>query len=204
MSKTRINPNVLYLTELAVLLAIVVLMGFTPIGYLKTAGLEITLITVPVILGAIILDEKAGAILGLAFGLTSFMQCVMGTSAFGVILMGISVWRCFLVCVPTRLLMGYLCGLIFKAFKSKNALAFGVSGLSGALLNTLFFMTTLMLCFWHTDLIQGFATQLGTANVFAFVLAFVGINGLIEAVACTVLAVAIAVPLYKYVNTNLR
>ncbi len=197
MRKARVNPRVLYLTELSVLLAILLLMAFTPIGYIKTAGLEIALITIPVILGATLLDEKAGAILGLAFGITSFIQAVSGLSAFGVLLFQIRPVATFLVCVPTRCLMGWLCGLIFKAFKKKNALAYGVSGLAGALLNTLFFMTTLLAFFWKTDLIQGFATQLGSTNVFAFTIAFVGINGLIEAITCTVLAVALALPLRK-------
>ncbi len=197
MKKARINPRILYLTELSVLLAILLLMAFTPIGYIKTAGLEIALITIPVILGATLLDEKAGAILGLAFGITSFIQAVSGLSAFGVLLFQIRPVATFLVCVPTRCLMGWLCGLIFKAFKKKNALAYGVSGLAGALLNTLFFMTTLLAFFWKTDLIQGFATQLGSTNVFAFTVAFVGINGLIEAITCTVLAVALALPLRK-------
>lgn len=197
MKKARVNPRVLYLTELSVLLAILLLMAFTPIGYIKTAGLEIALITIPVILGATLLDEKAGAILGLAFGITSFIQAVSGLSAFGVLLFQIRPVATFLVCVPTRCLMGWLCGLIFKAFKKKNALAYGVSGLAGALLNTLFFMTTLLAFFWKTDLIQGFATQLGSTNVFAFTVAFVGINGLIEAITCTVLAVALALPLRK-------
>lgn len=197
MKKARVNPRVLYLTELSVLLAILLLMAFTPIGYIKTAGLEIALITIPVILGATLLDEKAGAILGLAFGITSFIQAVSGLSAFGVLLFQIRPVATFLVCIPTRCLMGWLCGLIFKAFKKKNALAYGVSGLAGALLNTLFFMTTLLAFFWKTDLIQGFATQLGSTNVFAFTVAFVGINGLIEAITCTVLAVALALPLRK-------
>ena len=38
-----------YLVEMALLVAIILLMAFTPIGYIKTAGLEITLIVVPVV-----------------------------------------------------------------------------------------------------------------------------------------------------------
>lgn len=44
-----------YLVELALLVAIVLLMAFTPIGYIKTFGLEITLIVVPVAVGAVTL-----------------------------------------------------------------------------------------------------------------------------------------------------
>lgn len=185
------------MTELAILIAVVVLMAFTPIGYLKTAGLEITFITIPVIVGAIVLGPKAGAILGGVFGVTSFLQAALGMSAFGVLLMEISPLRCFLVCIPTRILMGLCTGLIWNLFKNKSLAAYSLTGLSGALLNTLFFMSTLIACFWSTDLIQGMAQSLGTTGVFAFVFAFVGINGLVEAVCCFVLASAVA----KAVNT---
>lgn len=59
-------------------------------------------------------------------------------------------------------------------------------------LNTLFFMSTLVLIFYHTDYIQGFVTSLGVSNPFTFVLAFVGAQGLIEAVVCFILAGAIS------------
>ena len=39
--------------EMALLVAIILLMAFTPIGYIKTFGLEITLIVVPVTVGVL-------------------------------------------------------------------------------------------------------------------------------------------------------
>ena len=60
--------------ELALLVAIIIVLAFTPLGYIKTLGLEITLIVVPVTVGAITLGPAAGAVLGLVFGLTSFIQ----------------------------------------------------------------------------------------------------------------------------------
>ena len=53
-----------YLVEMALLVAIILIMAFTPIGYIRTAGLEITLIVVPVAVGAVTLEPAAGAILG--------------------------------------------------------------------------------------------------------------------------------------------
>lgn len=41
------------LVELALLTAIIAVMTFTPIGYLKLGPLELTLINVPVIIGAV-------------------------------------------------------------------------------------------------------------------------------------------------------
>ena len=71
-----------YLVEMALLVAIILIMAFTPIGYIRTAGLEITLIVVPVAVGAVTLGPAAGAILGGVFGVTSFIQC-FGMSPFG-------------------------------------------------------------------------------------------------------------------------
>ena len=192
MKKQRVNSQVLQMTELAILVAVIVVMAFTPLGYLKTAGLEITLITIPVIVGAIVLGPKSGAFLGGVFGVTSFLQAALGLSPFGVMLMAISPLKCFIVCIPTRILMGFCTGLIWNLWKNKSIAAYSVTSLSGALLNTLFFMSALVAGFWNTDLIQGMTETLGTSGVFAFVIAFVGVNGLVEAICCFLIATAVA------------
>ena len=74
--------------EMALLVAVILLLAFTPLGYIRTLGLEITLIVVPVTVGAVTLGPAAGAVLGAAFGITSFIQC-FGMSPFGGVLLGI-------------------------------------------------------------------------------------------------------------------
>lgn len=68
------------LVEMALLVAIILILAFTPLGYIKTLGLEITLIVVPVTIGAIILGPLGGAVLGAVFGITSFIQCFWNES----------------------------------------------------------------------------------------------------------------------------
>ncbi len=182
------------LTQLAILVAVIILMAFTPLGYIRTLGLEITFVMIPVIIGAITIGPGAGAFLGFVFGLTSFIQC-FGMSPFGATLFAINPIYCFIVCVVTRTLMGWLCGLIFKCFPEKNLAAYSISSLSGALLNTLFFMSALILLFGKTEFIMGFR---GSMGVIEFVVAFVGINGLVEAVACFVIATAISRAVARY------
>ena len=114
MSEKRINTK--YLVELALLVAIILIMAFTPIGYIKTAGLEIALLVVPVAVGAVVLGPKGGAILCAVFGITSFIQC-FGMSAFGTILLGINPVCTFIVCVPTRILEGWLTGVIYQGLR---------------------------------------------------------------------------------------
>ncbi|MBQ9886841.1 MAG: ECF transporter S component [Lachnospiraceae bacterium] len=188
------NSKVTYMVELAVLIALILIMGLTPLGYIKTLGLEITLIVVPVAIGAITLGPKAGAILGGVFGLTSFYQC-FGMSAFGAALLSINPVGAFITCVPTRILVGLLTGLIFKALHSKKSMkepSYYIASLACPIMNTIFFMSCLVIFFYNTEYIQGFVKSLGSSNPFAFVIAFVGINGLVEAIACFVVASAVA------------
>ena len=194
--------NTTYMVEMALLIAIILIMAFTPIGYIKTFGLEITLIVVPVAVGAVVLGPTAGAILGGVFGLTSFIQC-FGMSAFGAMLLSINPAGIFVLCFVTRLVMGWLTGLIAQGLKKVKALkgaSVFIANLCCPLLNTLLFMTTLILFFYQTEFIQGLAKNMKVANPFAFVIAFVGVNGLVEAAACFVVGSAITKALQHSVN----
>lgn len=197
MNKSKFSTK--YLVELALLTAIILLMAFTPIGYIKTAGLEITLIVVPVAVGAVILGPTGGAILGGVFGITSFIQC-FGMSQFGSILLGINPFLTFLVCVPTRILEGWLTGLIFKGLcktKLPKAASVTIANLCCPLLNTAFFMGSLVTLFAGT-----MREMFGMTKVIPFIVAFVGINGVIEAVVCFVLGAAISGALRKALRNN--
>ena len=161
--------------------------------YLRTPGLTITFLTVPVAVGAIILGPTAGAICGAAFGLTSVVMALTGGSAFSAALLQINPFGLLFTCLVPRILEGWICGLIFQLVKkfSKNG-AFIVASLSCPLLNTLFFMSSLVLFFYNTEYIQGLVTKLGATNPLIFVILFVGVQGAIEAVACTILGSAVS------------
>lgn len=182
-----------FMVKLGLMVAIIVVMAFSPLGYLRTPGLTITFLTVPVAVGAIILGSAAGAVCGTAFGLTSVAMALTGGSAFSAALMQINPFGLLFTCLVPRILEGWLCGLIFQAVKriSKNG-AYIVASLSCPLLNTLFFMGSLVLFFYNTDYIQGIASGLGAANPLLFVVLFVGLQGAIEAVACTLLGSAVS------------
>lgn len=190
--KNNNSNKTLYMVELALMVAIIFVMAFTPLGYLRTPGLSITFLTVPVAVGAMILGPKGGAVCGLAFGVTSLIQCFMGGS-FGSMLLSINPAGTAFTCIVPRILEGWICGLIFAALKNamKNR-AFLVAGLACPLLNTIFFMTSIVVIFYNTDYIQGFVETLGVTNPFTFVIAFVGVQGLIEAVVCFIIASAVA------------
>ena len=181
-----------YMTELALMSAIIFLMAFTPLGYFRTPGLSITFLTVPVAVGAIILGPEGGAVCGLVFGITSLIQCFMGGS-FGSMLLSINPLGTAFTCIVPRVLEGLLCGLVFRWIKrvSKNSAYFAAS-LACPLLNTVFFMSAIVLIFYHTEYIQRLVQTLGVTNPLMFVVAFVGVQGMIEAVVCFLIASAVS------------
>ena len=195
--KTNMSAKTLKMIQLALLTAIIVLMAFTPVGFIRTPGLEITLIGIPVVVGAVLLGPSGGAILGAVFGLCSFLQC-FGMSPFGAVLLGINPFWTFVVCFVPRTLMGWLSALIFKGLRKVDKtrfFSFLAACLGGALLNTILFLSALMLFFGQSEYIL---SMQGSMNVFAFVLAFVGVNGLIEAIVCAVVGTAISKALYMF------
>ncbi len=186
------------MTMLALLVAIMLIMSYTPLGYLNIGPLAITFNIIPVAIAAIALGPKGGTIIGAVFGLTSFLQCIGigGTSAFGATLFGISPIFTFIVCFLPRILDGWLLGIIFRATAKKLSVDKGlfITGFCSAFLNTLFFMTSLMVLFGNTDYIRG---MMGGMNVIAFMAAFVGINAVVEILAATLIVGAVGFAMYK-------
>lgn len=190
------HEKVLRLTTVGMLAALELILAFTPVGYLKIGLLSITFMTIPVIIGAVTGGVWAGVVLGLTFGLTSFVQC-FGMDAFGTALMGINAAGTFVMCVVTRTLMGLMCALIYKGLCKTRLPAparVGIAAFSAPFLNTAFFVPCLLLFFWNTEYIQSIAAG---KSVLAFLVAMVGVNGVVEWIVCTVVGAAVALPLTK-------
>lgn len=71
---TMKNEKTYELVLTALFTAIIVIMAFTPLGYIPLVVINATIIHIPVILGALFLGPKKGAFLGFVFGLTSFIN----------------------------------------------------------------------------------------------------------------------------------
>lgn len=187
------------LTRLAILSALIFLLCNLPI---KIGVIEITLGMIPVAIGAITMGPVNGMILGAVFGTASLLQCfgIFIPSPFGQTILSINPLYTVLLCYVPRVLMALLVALIFKAFKKKNALAYGASALMAAVLNTVFFVPLAMLFFWNTDYFKSLCEFFGTDNFFLFAAAFASVNAIVEAVVCCILGGASA----KAVDTITR
>ena len=186
------------LTVLGLLTGILLLMAYTPLGYLNIGPLAISFTVIPVALAAITLGPAGGAAAGAVFGLTSFLQCigVGGVSSMGVVLFGINPVLAFIQRFVPRLLDGLLLGYIFRGVKKASNARLGcfITGFFSAFLNTLFFMTALVVLFGNTEYMQGL---IGGKNIILFVCGFVGINAVCEMVSSTIITGAVGFALLK-------
>ena len=191
------KTNVRALTILALMTALVIIFSFTPIGSIPVGPLVITLNTIPVAIAAIALGPKGGLALGAVFGLMSFLQCIgVGIpSGMGAMLFSISPFLAFLQRFVPRALDGFLVGLIFRGCEKKlGRWACFIAGFCTAFLNTLFFMSALVLLFGNTEYVQGL---INGRNVIVFICAFVGVNAVVEMISSTLIAGFVGTALYQ-------
>ena len=89
--------NAKQLTLLGLMTALLLLMSFTPLGYLNIGPLAITFNVIPVAVSALALGPVGGLIAGSVFGLTSFLQAI---GVGGVSMLGSTVFLHFAVLCP--------------------------------------------------------------------------------------------------------
>ncbi len=194
--KTGFKPR--ELTLLGLMTALLLVMSYTPLGYLNIGPLAITFNMIPVAICAIALGPWGGMITGAVFGITSFLQClgIGGISAMGVTLFEIDPVLAFLQRFLPRVAFGVLTGFVHIGIKKwlGSTVAGFVAGFSAAFLNTALFMLTLVLFFGNSSYIQGL---MGGQNVFLFICSYVGVNAIFEMLVSTLVTGALNKALEK-------
>lgn len=194
--KKHLQP--MQLALLGLMTAILLLMAYTPLGYLNIGPLAITFNMIPVAISAITLGPVGGAITGGVFGMTSFLQCIGigGTSAMGAVLFGINPILAFVQRFVPRVLDGLIIGYIFNGVRkhTNTYVSCAVTGFFSAFLNTVFFMFALVVLFGNTEYVQ---ELMGGKNVILFICTFVGVNAIFEMISSTIITGAVGAALFK-------
>ncbi|MBQ3305506.1 MAG: ECF transporter S component [Clostridia bacterium] len=181
---------------LALLVAVLIVLGYVNIP--QPAGLSITFNMIPVAIAAIVLGPLGGAIIGGAFGLISFLQCfgICGFSGMGAALVAINPFLTFVQRFFPRLIDGLLLGYIYRLLRPRTNVyvACAITGFFAAFLNTLLFMTSLVWLFGSTEYMQA---SMAGRGMLAYIVAAVGVNGLVEMLVSTVLTGAVGSALKK-------
>lgn len=169
MNRKKLTELVL----LALFTALIVLLGFTPLGLIPLGFINVTILCIPVIVGTLFMGLKSGLVLGAAFGITSFISALIKPSALVATLMGASPVLVAVMCLLPRLLIPVAATLTYRALRVKHEhLAAAVAAAVGSLTNTVFYLG-LMLLFYALcgidssavlGLIGGTAAIAGTAE----------------------------------------
>lgn len=193
------------MAELGMLIAITLLMGLTPLGTIPTPFLSISLVTVPVAIAAILDGPKGGTIVGGTFGLTSLINAITGKSGMMSALLMINPFGAVFTTLVPRLLEGLLVGLIFAGLHKIKPLktpSYYIAAVCCPLLNTLFFMSSIIAFYWNSEYIQNLVIAKGATNPVNFVILLVGVQGIVEAVTCLVIAGAVSQAVAKVLKRD--
>ncbi len=122
------NEKTYELVLMALFTAIIVIMAFTPLGYIPLVVINATIIHIPVILGALFLGPKKGAFLGFVFGFTSFINNTFKAvtpSAFvfspvlAANVVGVSgIFKSLYICFVPRILVGVVPYFVYIGLRS--------------------------------------------------------------------------------------
>lgn len=203
------SEKTLGLVELALFSAIILTMAFVPyLGYIPLGFMNATIIHIPVILGALFLGPKKGAILGGIFGLTSLLNNTLNPNVtsfvfspfytVGGIHGGV---KSLVICFVPRILIGivsyYVYRFMIKLMKKKKAsrtIAFATAGVVGSLTNTLLVMNGIYFLFGtsYSD-----AKGIASDALYGLILTIIGTQGVPEAIVAGILVATIGEVLFK-------
>ncbi len=204
MENRKRRMDTKFLAQLALLIAIQIVMRLLGLGRVPIGPLNMSFLTLPIAIGAMLMGPLTGGILGGVFGLFSLWDAISGAGGMTTFFFQYQPFSTVILCVGMRILMGVCCGLVFKFFskldRDEKTWSYFVGALSAPLLNTIFFMGYIILAFYNTEVIQSKVASLGALNPIHFVILLVGIQGLIEAVSVGILGGILSKVLSKVVK----
>ncbi len=197
MNKNSTIRKNLFLAQISILSALIIIMTFVPyLGYISYGALSITLIHIPVIVGACLLGVKGGAALGAVWGISCIIKAVTAPPSP---LEGI-IFRNPLIALIPRVLMGMAAGLIMHLIEKKSkTLGAVLSGIAACLTNTVLVMGGIYLIYGekYGDVLN--ISSISFGGLTNYILAAFGINAVIEIAT----AIIITVPVVNAVSKRL-
>lgn len=194
----RLKQDTRYMATLAMLCGVLLVMGMTGIGFIPLPVIKATTMHIPVILGAVLLGPKAGAVLGGLFGLCSIWA---NTTTPGLLSFAFSpfmtteglpgVVKSLWIAMGCRILFGLISGwlwLLMKRICKQEYIALPVTAVIATLCHTILVMGSIYLL-----LAQQYAQAKNVAitAVFGLIMGTVTASGIPEAIVAAILVTVI-------------
>jgi len=145
------NSKTRHMAVTALFMALILLLGFTPLGIIPLGFINVTTLCIPVIIGTIVLGLKTGMILGFCFGTVSAMSAfgIAGTpSSLAATLVAANPLLALIMCYVPRLLVPAVVHLVYKLTsrgREQSKAALPVAAAAGSLTNTIFYLGLMLL-----------------------------------------------------------
>ncbi len=189
--------NTLFITKTAIVIALVGLLGLTPVGFIYFGNLQITTVHLVVILIAILLGRTQAIIAGATFGVTSLITAITTATIFSPIFLNP------LVSIVPRILLGLVAYYLFqfclflfakvKAEKTKYSIAAIITAIVATFIHTVLVVALIWVFKWLSP-------ELTSEILNVTLLAILSIN-LPAEIAVAAVGSGLVVPvLYPYFN----
>jgi len=200
-------------TLTTIFLAIILILAFTPLGFIHLGVIKATIIHIPIIIASILLGPKIGAFLGFMFGITSIISNTIAPTllsfAFSPVIpvlgTGQGSFLALLVAIVPRVILGFIPYYLYKAFdkfitrkRPTKKLALFLTGLISTFVHTILVMGLIAVLFQ-----DAYAQAVNADSLSAIVLAVLTVfftNGIAEALLAAFITALVVPPLFKFVT----
>ncbi|MEG1931777.1 MAG: ECF transporter S component [Pygmaiobacter sp.] len=196
MSSNR--TKVLHLTQMSLLIALELLLAFTPLGFIMVPPVAVTLLHIPVLVAAILMGPVSGAALGGVFGLISIYKATTAATspvdmAFSPFVSGKPL-ASLVMALGTRILFGLIAGLLFLGLRrvlKRQIVAITATAIIATVLHTTMVLGCLALFF----------RDLGV-GLMAILITIVSLNGILEIALGAIVSGALCTPLLRMFGSS--
>lgn len=115
------NKKIHSMVGVALLIAVMIVLQFIgTILPIKIGPVSISLVLIPIVIGAAVYGPGAGAVLGTAFGIIANIFCINGMDGGGQMVFQASPALCILVVMAKGILCGFAAGWVYRLISKKN------------------------------------------------------------------------------------
>lgn len=201
----NISKKTLGIVQIALFATIIFVLAMVPgLGYIPLGVIRATTIHIPVMIGALVLGPKKGAVLGGVFGLTSLINNTMNPTVTSFVFSpflaveaegALGAVKSIVICFVPRILIGVVAYFVYRLVrkllrekKGSMTTALVIGGIAGSLTNTLVVMNFIYLFFGDA---YASAKGIPFQTLYGVILTIIGINGVPEAIVAAILVAAI-------------
>ena len=172
------KQSILYLVQMALLTAVIMALHFSGVA-IPAFGTKISLVLIPIALGAMLLGPTAGAVLGFIYGMTVFVSLgVLHMDPFTAFLFDHNPVATFLICTVKSTAAGLVAGLVYRALSRKSSLL--AVFVASALVPTINTGVFVIGCFTIYNTIDQVAAGAGYSAVYFILIICAGANYALE------------------------